>query len=235
MPIEDEIGPEPEDRLPNATDGDWPLIHAVTSHFESIYGKVEKVYHEQESRFVHVDLHRFPPESEDGYHTIVTTGMAERPMNVPAEVEDPENYRYAELVLHLPGDWPMNWEDLSEPENWWPLGAMQSIARLPHERESWVWGGHTLRHAGDFSPYTENTDLSAALICPSYLLPEGAEVLKLADGRKIVFLTLAFIYKEEFDYCVKHHSDAFLDHVADSGLSPLDFFVLDERRPNTCA
>jgi len=235
MPIEDEIGPEPEEQLPDARKGDWTLIDGVTAHFEAIFGKVEKVYHEQESKFVHVDMHRFPMDPDGDFHTIVTTGMAEKPMNVPAEVEEPENYRYAELVLHLPSDWPLAWDELSKPENWWPLGALLAIARLPHEKESWIWGGHVLRHAGDFSPYTPTSKLGAALICPSYLLPEDAEVLKLKDGREVVFFTVAFIYREEFEFCAKHGSEAFLDHIADSGLSPIDFFVLDEQRPNTCA
>jgi len=233
MPIEDQFGNEPADRLPE-TEGDWNLIKRVTDHFDSIFGPAEMVYHEEQSHVVHIDMHLYPKAPIDGFHTIVTTGLAERPMNVPDEVPDPDQYRYAELVLHLPEEWPMEWEELKKPENWWPLNALYSLAKLPHERESWVWGGHTLRSNANLDPYSHDTQLCAALVCPSYLLPDGGESITMPDGREVVFLTLAFLYREELEFCMENYSDAFLDLVQQSGLSPIDFFVLDKDRPNLC-
>lgn len=222
-------------RLPEATEGDPVLMEAVVRHFEELCGSVEMVYHEQTSTFVHIDIHHFPADSDEDFHTFVTTGMAEKPMNVPSEVPTPENYRYAELVLHLPASWPTEWEELSKPENWWPLQTLQNLARLPHRREGWLWGGHTLRHGDDLEPYADDTQFCAALVCPSFLLPDEFETLTLADGRNIVFLTIAFIYREEFEYCVEHQSDAFFEKIRESGMSPFDFFVLNKNRPNVCA
>lgn len=234
MSIEDELGNEPEDSLPDPAEGDRALIEAVSQHFERVLGPIETVYHEHQSRFVHIDVHRLA--ALDGVCTFFTTGLAERAMNVPANVPDPEQYRYAELVLHLPGDWPVDWDELQQKENWWPIQTLIALARLPHERESWLWGGHTLLNGDtDPIPYAADVGFCAALVCPSYLMPEDSEVVSIGDGRDVVLFTVAFLYPEEYRYCIQHHSEAFLDKVQESGLSPADFFVLDKERPNICA
>lgn len=232
MSIEDQLSGEPEDRLPDPEIRDRLLIDSVARHFKQIFGPVERVFEDTTSSFAPIDILRMPLDSEGLFRTYVTAGMACRPMNVPSEVPDPEEYRYAELVLHVPAQWPVDWAELQRPENWWPLEILQGMARLPHERESWVWGGHTLNQK---TPYGEDTRLCTALICPSYMLPEDAETLTMADGRNIVFLTMAFIYQEEFEFCLANYSDAFLDRVADSGMTPDEFFILDKNRPNVCA
>lgn len=232
MSIEDQLSGEPEDRMPDPESRDRILIETVTRHFEQIFGPVEGVIEDTTSGVTPIDILRMPLDSEGLFRTYVTTGMACRPMNVPSEVPEPEGYRYAELVLHVPAQWPVDWTDLQRPENWWPFEILRKMASLPHERESWVWGGHTLNQK---TPYAEDTKLCTALICPSYLLPEDSETLTLADERNIVFLTMAFIYQEEFEYCLVNYCDAFLDRVADSGMSPDDFFILDKNRPNVCA
>jgi hypothetical protein len=236
MSIEDEINEEPEDSLPDASRGDLVLIEGVTRHFEEILGPIDIVFHEAKSRFVHVDVHRIAVEEGEDVCTLFTTGMAEKPMNVPSDVQEPDEYRYAELVLHLPADWPREWEDLKTAETWWPVGTLIQLARLPHERESWVWGGHTLLNGdGSILPYAGDVGFCAALVCPSYLLPDDAELVNLSDGRQVVLLTLAFIYLEEYEFCVEHGAEAFLDRVENFGLAPVDFFVLDKARPNVCA
>lgn len=235
MAIEDELGIEPEDALPDASTGDPILINGISLHFEKMFGEIDIVYHEDHSQFVHVDVHRIAVEGDEDICTLFTTGMAEKPMNVPPDVPEPENYRYAELVLHLPEDWPSEWEQLQKPENWWPMRTLFDLARLPHERESWLWAGHTLSNGiDDPKPYAPDVGFCAALVCPSYLLPEDSEVVQLADGRIVILLTVAFLYPEEYAFCLANDAEIFLDHVRDYGLDPIDFFVLDKHRPNVC-
>jgi hypothetical protein len=231
---ERELGEEPGLGL-GEPEGDPGLIEAVQGHASKFLGSSRLVYHEAESRFAHIDLHRFGPDEEYGFHTFVTSGMAIRPMNVPREVENPEAYRYAELVLHLPENWPLDWVTLQKVENWWPLEVLTSLARLPHEREGWVWGGHTLRNGEPPEPYSPDTELSAALVLPSYLMPDEFEVLEMEDGREIVFLTVAFLHPDELEYSVRHGSDALLDRVEESGTSLFEFLVLDRSRRSACS
>ncbi len=227
---EDAIGPEPEDdRLPD-TPADTDLIELVTAHIEENIGPVEVSYHEEASQYVHIDVHFVPAEDEEGAHTYVTSGMSSRPMNVPPDIEG--DYRFAELILHLPPDWPTDWATLRKPRNWWPIGAMTNLARLPHERESWVWGGHTLRHGDPPRPYGSDTELCVAMVTPMFLLPEEAEVMRLPGEREVVFHNVAFLYLEEYEFAVAHGSDALLEKVQKAGLTPYEFLVLDKRRRN---
>jgi hypothetical protein len=233
MDFERELGEEPADALPPAA-GDPDLIDLVPLHFESVYGPVTMIYHEENSEFIHIDIHRFGPEPF-GHYTLVTTGMAERAMNVPAEVVDREQYRFAELVLHLPADWPMEWEVLRQTRNWWPMDVLRTLARLPHQNESWVWSGHTIRSADPPISYAEDTQLCAALVCPAYMIPPELEVLEMPDGREVVFHNLGFLYLEEWQFCKENGSAAFMELLASEAVSPHEFFVLDKKRRNVCA
>lgn len=232
MSIEDELGEEPLNGLPDASEGDLLLIEGVTKHFEETLGPIETTYHEKVSDFVHIDVHQIELGEGEDARTYFTTGLAQRPMNVPSEVADPDEYRYAELVVHLPANWPTDWKELQETHNWWPIASLINLARLPHQRESWIWGGHTISNDG---PYADDIGFCAALVCPSYLLPEDSEIVSLPDGRNIVLLTVAFLYPEELAFCLENHSEAFLDRVQEFGLTPFEFLVVNKNRPNVCA
>ena len=218
-------------KLPRA-EADQVLIDGITGHLEPLFGLVKSVYNESQPSPVHVDIHQFEGV-EAGFRTFVTTGMASRPMNVPSQVINPECYRYAEILLHLPVSWPvMNFKKLQLPENFWPIGALNNAAYLPHEKETWLWSGHTIA-TGEES-YAEDTRLCAELICPSYLLLDGFETVTLEDGRQVILLTLAFIYQEELAFCEANGSAKFFDRLRLSGFSPKEFFVLDKNRRNVC-
>ena len=62
------------------------LIDAITEHIESYYdgfGEDAIVLHEVISELVHIDVHVVKPTDERPYYTLITSGMAERPMTVP--------------------------------------------------------------------------------------------------------------------------------------------------------
>lgn len=228
------FGFEPVHASLEAPSGDPYLIEGIPRHFEPLFGEVAVVYHEKTSECIHLDLFEFDPWAKKGnFYTLVTGGMASRPMNVPSGVRNRTKYRYAEILLHLPDTWPMDWDNLQKPENFWPIAALKSFARLPHERESWVWGGHTLQN-GEFERYAPETDLCAALLCPSFQLPDEFQVLSVEDGRELVFLTLAFLYREELEFTWANGSDGLFERAQTAGLSPMEFFVLDTQRANLC-
>lgn len=213
--------------------GDIELIEAITNHCESFLGPVEEVLHEVKSPFVHMDLLRFKGDPDDPFHLVVTCGMSSKPMNVPANVMDRDHYRYAELLLCLPSDWPVEWEQLADPANWWPLQKLKILARMPHEAETWVWFGHTFAHTSPPSPFAPDTELCAALVCPNALFPKEFEFLTY-KGRTIVFQQLAFLYREEYEYTKANYGKGFLKLVRESGMPPDEFFVLNKHRRNLC-
>src|SRR5262249_44595973 len=51
-----------------------------------------------------VSIHVIPPGEERNHLMLFTTGMSEQPMTVP---QGEEEYRFAELFIQLPGNWPL--------------------------------------------------------------------------------------------------------------------------------
>lgn len=227
-----DLGSGPEDfPLPF---GDPALIDAVVDHCEQFFGKCAFVWHEVVSEFVHIDLHVFGPDPVTGIQTIVTSGMAEKPMNVPPGVVDGERYRYAELVLQVPATWPVNQQTFDDPEQSWPLMQLKAFARLPHMNETWVWGGHTMA-SNPPEPFCRSSNLCASAIWPSFLLPHEFECLELSDGRDITFLTLGFLYAEELEFSRKHCQEALLERIERKEIPLERFLILDVDRPNVCS
>jgi hypothetical protein len=84
--------------------GDPASIEAIKRHIEAHLGKIDSVFHELVSDLVHLDVHLIKPAAGRDFHTLVTSGMSDRPMSVP---EGAEEYRYSELLIGLPQDWPV--------------------------------------------------------------------------------------------------------------------------------
>jgi suppressor of fused protein SUFU len=110
--------------------GDPDLVDGLTGHMEQHLGAEVDVFHELVSDVVHIDLVHAPPTDDLPLHTLMTCGMSERPMAAPPEL--PET-RYAELMLRLPPDWPLEREAFEDESVYWPLRLLKFLARLPHE------------------------------------------------------------------------------------------------------
>ncbi|MBI1332386.1 MAG: suppressor of fused domain protein [Armatimonadetes bacterium] len=216
------------DLLPEP-DGDLVLIEEVANHCQRFFGPCVEVLHENISEFVHIDIYRFGPDPVSNLVTFVTTGMAEKPMNVPSQVQDPEKYRYAELVLQMPVEL---FAEFGQPASW-PIATLVKLARMPHRHETWLWGGHTI--GDDPAEPFPGTDLSVAVLWPPMILPQGFPVLDLSDGRRIVFLTLGFLNAEERAFSKEHYQQGLFEEIARRGRKPEEFLVLHPDRASLFA
>jgi hypothetical protein len=154
---------------------------------------------------------------------LVTNGMSARPMTVPAGAEA---YRYAELVMYLPRDWPLGQQALGDPRHAWPIHWLRRIARYPHEHHTWLGGPSAIFANGEPpQPLAPNTQLSCLL-----LTTEASDfgTLGLPDGRRVEFYTVHPLYTEERDLekqkGVPHLVGLFLEHHIR--------MVVDLHRPN---
>lgn len=130
----------------------------------------------------------------EGKLALVTSGMSERPMTVPRGCE---SYRFAELVMYLPANWPLSPDAINDPNHFWPIEWIRQIARYPHENDTWLGGPTAVIANGDPpEPLAPNTRLTCLLVIAE---PGEFGRLKLADGRQIVFYTVFPLYTEERD------------------------------------
>jgi len=187
----------------------------ITAHIERHIGPVEFVYHEIASDLVHIDIHCVAPRPDRNFHTLITSGMSDRPMTVPAGAED---MRHAELMICLPPSWPLT-EEALEDERWdWPLRWLKILARLPHVYETWLGWGHTIPNEDPPEPFAENTRLCCMMLLAGLTVPEAFHELRVRPDKTIRFYALFPLYREEIDVKLKQGSEKLLDLLDAAGV-----------------
>jgi hypothetical protein len=203
--------------------GDPALVEAVGLHLSVYLGEIEQVLHEIDSPLVHVDLFVIAPTEARPFRTVVTCGMAERPMLPPDGAGD---LRRCELFLGLPPDWPMDEEHLRDERFWWPLRLLKSLARFPHISETWLWQGHTVSTSDPPEPYGPGTTMGAAFIAPPILMPDGFGVLRRKEADDIHFFGVIPIHGDELALARESGAEALFGPFGKAGVD----LVIDPER-----
>jgi hypothetical protein len=63
-------------------------LETITKHVQRHFGTDAFVLHEHKSSTVHVDLHVVPPNHSRPYFTLLTSGLRDLDMHVPAGLDD---------------------------------------------------------------------------------------------------------------------------------------------------
>lgn len=207
--------------------GDSESIEAISDHIEQHIGPVETVFHEIVSDLVHIDVHVVLPTSDDPFYTLITSGMSDAPMTVPDGCED---YRYAELLLRLPRDWKMTEKAFKNENHYWPIRLLKTLARLPHEYDTWLGFGHTIPNGDPAEPYASGTKLSCALILPMLNVPKEFQSLVISEDKTINFWGVYPLYPEETQHKLVSGTDSLLALFEKHAVSE----VIDIQRRNVC-
>lgn len=207
--------------------GGGESIEQITEHVERYLGPVSMVFHEIVSDLVHLDVHWIQPTPQRGFHTLFTTGMSDLPMTVPPGAEE---FRYAETLICLPPEWPIGEQAFEDENNYWPVRWLKTLARMPHEYETWLGVGHTVPNGDPPEPLADNTRFCCALMLPPVLADEGFDELQLDDEKTVHFLALVPLYREEMEFKLKHGVEELLERFEEHGVSEL----LDIHRKNVC-
>ena len=194
--------------------GDHEAIHA---HVEKHLGPVENVMQEVVGDTVRIDVLHVPPTDTRPVHTLVTSGMSDRPMAVPSGTNSP---RYLELMMTLPRTWRFG-NDVKDDARWtWPIRQLKSLARMPHSHNTWLGWGHTVPNDEPAKPLAPNTKLCGAIIVPSLLVTEEFFELKIA-AHTIAFFSVVPLYQEEMQLKVDKGADALFEKLIDAGIKDL--------------
>lgn len=164
---------------PASSDGKTAAL--VEAHVNRHLGQVQMVFHELISDKVHLDVHFIPPTPERPFHTLVTSGMSERPMTVPAGAEE---FRHAELLICLPATWKLrseeNGEDpLRDERHYWPIRWLKTLARLPHEHRTWIGPLHAIPNGDPAMPLAPGVRFTGFIVGTSFLV----EGFRFSSGR----------------------------------------------------
>ncbi|WP_196888942.1 suppressor of fused domain protein [Aureivirga sp. CE67] len=182
-------------------------IEEISAHIEKHFGEIHQVFHEVISEFVHIDIHWVKPTKEKPFHTFITSGMSDKPMNSPEGVEGCE---YLELSICLPENWEVSEESFKDRKNYWPIEWLKYLARFPHAYNTWLWFGHTIPNGEPAAPFAENTNFSSMILLPSVVFPQEAQLLEL-ENKSIHFLALCPLYNEELELKMHKGVEALFD------------------------
>lgn len=208
-------------------EGDGENIEAISNHIENMIGPVEMVFHELVSDQVHIDVYWVKATDDRPYHVLVTSGMSDKAMHVPAEYKDIP--RHLELCLLLPADWKISEEAFRDENNYWPVRWLKTVARFPHSYNTWLGYGHTIPNGEEAAPFAGNTNLGCMLLLPSVTLPEEFYHLK-TETKDIHFLCLYPLYPDELNFKLKHGVDKLLDKFESANVSD----IIDPARDSAC-
>ena len=191
-------------------------LETITKHVQMHFGTNSFVLHEKKSSTVHVDLHVVPPNYSRPYFTLLTSGMSDLDMHVPAGLED---LALAEVCLCLPGDWPLSLTEFGwrKPEYFWPIAALQKVARYVHRQKTWLSWGHTVE---DSAPIDFVGRFTGVILLNPRTFPEGLDrVTTDEDGRTIHFLAAIPLLPQEMQFAQKLGSDTLEERLNDAGVT----------------
>lgn len=214
--------------------GDGENIEAISDHIEKQIGKVDIVFHEIVSDIVHIDVHWVKPTEKFPFHSFVTSGMSDKPMNVPNGMEA---HRYAELCIFLPANWPLQigayqttQEAFKDENNYWPIRWLKKLARFPHEHNSWLGRGHTIPNGENAEPFAANTKFGCMVLFSNLSIGKDFSELKINDEKTIRFYCLYPLYKEEMELKLKKGTEALINGFEKFVVTD----IVDIDRPNSC-
>ena len=207
--------------------GDSEAIEAITAHIETHFGPIDRVLHELVSDLVHIDIHHIAPRPGRLYHTLVTSGMSDRPMTVPPGAE---KFRYAEVLLYLPHTWKLSEAAFHDEANYWPVRLLKTLARFPHEYQTWLGLGHTLPNSNPMEPYAANTKLCCALLVPSDMAGDEFSELTVSPEKTILFYNVWPLYAEEMNFKLKNGLEAMGERFEKNKITE----IIDPQRKNVC-
>lgn len=207
--------------------GNSVYTEKISKHIETHLGPIAKVLHELASDLVHVDIYWIKPSHERPYHTLVTSGMSDMPMTVP---EEWAKYQYAELMMHVPKDWPLDQKSWNNPLLFWPIHWLKLLARLPHEFSTFLLEGHTIPNGDPPLPFAPSTKLCCMCLTQPVSTSPEFKILQADDSKTIYFWNVFPLYREEMDYKLEQGMSALLMKLQEKEV-PL---VLDLARLNVC-
>jgi hypothetical protein len=180
----------------------------LEQHIEQYAGKIDMVFHEIISDLVHIDVHHIKPTRTRNVHTLVTTGMSDRPMSPPEQMAD---CKYAELLITLPPDWMISSEAFQDETNYWPVRLLKWLARFPHEYETWLWYGHTIPNGNPPEPFHHSTKFDCAMLVPPLGLSEEFHSFQCNQEKEVHFFSIIPLYPEEVALKLRNGSNALFD------------------------
>ncbi|MDR1538539.1 MAG: suppressor of fused domain protein [Clostridiales bacterium] len=176
---------------------------AVLKHFEKHFGESCRMPQSNSAAEENpIDVYLIKPTGKHPYYTLFTIGMSSYPMSAPSGMDD---YKYAELMLHLPLDWTID----NTSDNLWPVEWLKRVARYPQEHDTWLFYGRVIANGDDAAPIAFNTRFTSMTVSATRLLSDrdSFTMFELNKGKTVYCFTLLPLYQDEVAYRTEHSAE----------------------------
>jgi hypothetical protein len=166
--------------------------------YQRRFGEAKTVSHEVIPLIPHIDVTEYYRASKDGQVcTLVTSGMSDLAMNVPAETKAP---RRVELILYC-----------LEPKQEF-IDTMRWLAHFPHDQKTWIGAFHTIPNGNPPEPLWGSSVLDTIFLLPPIVKKDAELQDELTlDGEGVHFLWIVPLTTPESNLKLAKGSDAILD------------------------
>jgi hypothetical protein len=176
-------------------DGNRSRVDEILDYMATRFGPIDEIAQHEllpQMSGLSISIHCISPNEVHPYYVLFTTGMSELPMNVPAGQNE---WRFAELVMHLPETWHHPIEN-KEVEEWsWPMSVLRRAAYAPHIAKSWLAPPSTIiSFSAEEHSLGPDTELSSLLLVPRFA---NLREPLLFSGGAINFFTVVPIHAKE--------------------------------------
>ncbi len=151
------------------------------------------------------------------FNAVFTLGLSSYQM----EGVPDSDWRFAELVLLLPLDWPL---ELS-PDNW-PLVWLERLAMFPKRQNSWLGLAHTIPNGIPAQPFSDQTEFAAWMLIPPIELSQHFARFRLESGEVVNFWTPIPIFADELALKTNKGATELINKFARAGVGD----ILDPNR-----
>ena len=181
-----------------------PRRQDIRAHVERHIGQIEQAFQDPDASrdgpdpLPHgVEVLHVAPDPALPYHLLITAGMSDRPMNLPAGKNQDEAPRRLELMMTLPEHWPLGGGAQDERYGW-PIRWLRTLAYYPRTHDSWLGWGDVVPNGDPPRVFAADTRLCGAILAPSLQVP--VKFYELGSGPdRIAFYAAIPLYLEEME------------------------------------
>ncbi len=200
---------------------------AISKHLSNYYEDDElSVLHEVVPLDFNLDVYLVQSEQHN-FNILLTSGMSSMAMQLQEGIEDPDQYKFAELMLILPKSIEFGNFQNNDSPNGWIVSMLKQTARFPHHYATWLGIGHSIQNDEFGNPYQEDSKYVGAVVLPSVTFEEEFTALQVGENLINIY-SLFPMYQEELQYKIDNGYNDLLNLLIDHNVD--EIFEL-ERKP----
>ena len=207
-----------DDAPPHISAASASYRQEIVAHIEKHLGPITATFRREDSDSP-IDLLWLRPGANRPYHTLITLGLSDRPMDIPDDVANKNAAERAELMIMLPPEWNISPDNLKSEQGYWPIAWLTMLADFARTPGNWLGTGYVFPN-GD--PMTEiaDTPFSGVLILPPFVShAHEACVFHSRDGTRLNLYALIPLYPGEIELKTAQGLDTLLERFDESGIN----------------